>query len=506
MLLVPVVKFVFTCTMLFSLLFLFVLADAAEIRRDNDIVKRANVCYGALGCFSTDGAFGVSAQRPLTVVPESPDKIKTMFKLYTREHKTTPQDLDARRLDSLATVWTNFKSVPVKFIVHGFIDDTDVSPWLRDMKDEFLKAGDFNVVIVDWSGGNLLPYTQATANTRVVGAQIAAVIKKLIEVKGRHAADFHIIGHSLGSHIAGYAGERVPGLGRISGLDPAGPYFENTDKTVRLDPSDAAFVDVIHSDATSLIQLGLGIKQTVGHLDFYPNLGHDQPGCTRNPFTQIADWGVIQGAMEVVCCNHLRAIKFFTESINSQCPYMGTPCNNEDDYKNGKCTTCGSTGCAAMGYHSDRNKPPSGQTRKFFTTTSDKRPFCQYHLNIAVKLNPTTGAEERGELYAIVTGDKSTTPKVLLNSSPISFQVGKVYHFTLGSSVDVGNVRSITLFWNHIGPLLNPLQWNILGLRNPKLFIDEVDVQRLEANVDLHLCSAGQSVETDHSIVLSTRC
>lgn len=48
------------------------------------------------------------------------------------------------------------------------------------MKDEFLKAGDLNVVIVDWSGGNLLPYTQATANTRVVGAQIASVIKKLI--------------------------------------------------------------------------------------------------------------------------------------------------------------------------------------------------------------------------------------------------------------------------------------------------------------------------------------
>jgi predicted alpha/beta hydrolase len=27
----------------------------------------------------------------------------------------------------------------------------------------------------------------------------------------------HIIGHSLGAHIAGYAGDRTPNLGRITG-------------------------------------------------------------------------------------------------------------------------------------------------------------------------------------------------------------------------------------------------------------------------------------------------
>lgn len=47
------------------------------------------------------------------------------------------------------------------------------------MKDELLTNGDYNVILVDWGGGSGIPYTQATANTRVVGAVIAKLIQNL---------------------------------------------------------------------------------------------------------------------------------------------------------------------------------------------------------------------------------------------------------------------------------------------------------------------------------------
>lgn len=46
------------------------------------------------------------------------------------------------------------------------------------------------------------------------------------------------------------------------------PKFANVAPGGRLDSSDAHFVDVIHSCAGIL-----GIKESIGHIDFYPNNG-----------------------------------------------------------------------------------------------------------------------------------------------------------------------------------------------------------------------------------------
>lgn len=71
----------------------------------------------------------------------------------------------------------------------------------------------------------------------MVGLEIAYLIKKLQQDHDLRPEDVHLIGHSLGAHTAGYAAERTPGLGRITGLDPAEPYFQGMGPQVRLDPS-----------------------------------------------------------------------------------------------------------------------------------------------------------------------------------------------------------------------------------------------------------------------------
>lgn len=85
------------------------------------------------------------------------------------------------------------------------------------MRRELLKKGDWNVITVDWAGGSLPLYTQATANTRLVGLELAHFLNYLVRHFGLDPGHVHMIGHSLGAHTAGYAGERVPGIARITG-------------------------------------------------------------------------------------------------------------------------------------------------------------------------------------------------------------------------------------------------------------------------------------------------
>jgi pancreatic triacylglycerol lipase len=51
--------------------------------------------------------------------------------------------------------------------------------------------------------------TQATANTQIVGAEVSLLINEVILNHQGNRMLFHIIGHSLGAHAAGYAGSRI---------------------------------------------------------------------------------------------------------------------------------------------------------------------------------------------------------------------------------------------------------------------------------------------------------
>lgn len=80
------------------------------------------------------------------------------------------------------------------------------------------------MICVDWEAGAALPnYVRAAANTRLVGKQLALLMKNLQDTKQLNLSRVHFIGFSLGAHVSGFAGSELPGLKRITGLDPAGP-------------------------------------------------------------------------------------------------------------------------------------------------------------------------------------------------------------------------------------------------------------------------------------------
>ncbi|KAH9489615.1 Pancreatic lipase- protein 2 [Bulinus truncatus] len=466
-------------------------------------IEEESTCYGSLGCFTTDGPFASSLLRPLSLKPQSPVQLRTVFKLYTREIINEPQDLQAIHTENVSTIFSHFKQRKTKIIVHGFMDNPALTNWQKRLKDEFLIQGDYNVIIVDWSKGNLPPYSLAVANSRVVGAQIAELINELTEAKNVTPGDFHLIGHSLGAQVCGYAGERISGLGRITGLDPAGPYFDYTDPVVRLDPTDAAFVDVIHTDIEADMAIAMGMKQPAGHLDFYPNLGRDQPGCSRDPWSKIIEWGLVQGVEEIIACNHLRAVHFFIESVNSQCPFIGYACESEEEFTSGRCNTCLSIGCASMGLHADKNKPPTGEAWKIFLTTGDRRPFCQYHLDVTVKFSAADRIN-RGQFFVVFHGDDRSTEEIRLNQSPMDIKAGDVYTFKVGTSKAIGTLRAMTILFYHYSPVVNDDN-DTQQTETPKLYLQEVEVHVKETGAKTRFC-ANVRLEDGESVSISKIC
>lgn len=99
-----------------------------------------------------------------------------------------------------------------------------------------------------------------------------------------------LVGHSLGGQITGFVGKHVykhtgQKLPRIIALDPAGPLFVQRPDDKRLNKDDAEVVEVIHSDGGTF-----GFKDATGTIDFFPNGGSSQPGCTRIDLVDITSF------------------------------------------------------------------------------------------------------------------------------------------------------------------------------------------------------------------------
>ncbi|KAL1505846.1 hypothetical protein ABEB36_005309 [Hypothenemus hampei] len=248
------------------------------------------------------------------------------------QYKENGENVTVSLSDNDSTSLIELKSGKIVFMIHGWRAAGNVS-WIVDMAKAFQNIGVTNTLAVDWSPIAQENYIAAAADTKDVGRLFGNWLLNLTDTN--NLKNIHLVGHSLGAHVSGFTGkilnETGASIGRISGLDPAGPLFEfpiEQSESNRLSPTDAKLVDTYHTNKGFL-----GFRTPCAQQDFYVNNGGPiQPGCGNiNVITAIT-------------CSHEYSHIFFTKTIGSD-NYLGKKCK----YLLDTWLTCNNNGAIIVG-------------------------------------------------------------------------------------------------------------------------------------------------------------
>ncbi|XP_059392033.1 hepatic triacylglycerol lipase-like isoform X1 [Carassius carassius] len=393
-------------------------------------------------------------------------------------------------------------SDPLVLIIHGWTMNGRMEPWIFNLASALkVRLERVNVFISDWRKLALQPYPVAAKNSRQVGRDVATLLKWLEEVAQLSMDDVHLIGYSLGAHVAGFAGSHFRGLrkvGRITGLDPAGPHFEGLPAFDRLSPDDAQFVDAVHTFTGSSIMPGVGIKQSVAHVDFYPNGGSFQPGCKMlDIYSNVFQYG-LQGVPKTIKCAHERAVKLFTDSlINASQPLIGYRCRDDSAFSRGLCLDCKQLRCNTLGFAVRHDRPGRSATGLYLRTTPQP-PYRVFHYQIRVLLKNLIEPLE-ASLSVTLHGIGGESPELPINLHQESGAL-KSFSSLLAVASDLGRLRSVRLVWK--GDLVwsswmrrvrNIMSWNSSD-RDPELSVWRICIKSGESQDKTWFCgSAGGS-------------
>ncbi|MEO1210940.1 MAG: hypothetical protein AAFX78_15555 [Cyanobacteria bacterium J06638_20] len=167
------------------------------------------------------------------------------------------------------------RSQPTYVLTHGWrVENGQTeSNWVELAESIRDVAPDANVVFMDWGAlGNTPNYVRAANSVNRVGRRLG----KFLANQTLDATTTQVIGHSLGAHVSGIAGDTYDDLtglsiGTIVGLDPAGPSFEpvlgfgGRGPKQRLDAMDSDRAIAFHTSRT------LGFDNELADLDLYVN-------------------------------------------------------------------------------------------------------------------------------------------------------------------------------------------------------------------------------------------
>ncbi|XP_059506002.1 lipase member H-like isoform X2 [Stegostoma tigrinum] len=306
------------------------------------------------------------------------------------------------------------------FLIHGYRPFGSPPNWLNKMIRKLQAVDDINLIIVDWNrGATTINYSVAVANTKRVAEILGDMIDNILKIGGSLNL-IHMIGVSLGAHISGFVGSRFSGqIGRITGLDPAGPLFRGKGVEDRLDPADAQLVDVLHTDFD-------GKKYMV--------------------------------------CDHQRSVYLYISSMNSTCNITVYPCTSYEDFLDARCTEHDKT-YPIFGYHIEkwRNNHLMKFPNKVYFQTSTQAPYCMYYYLLdIITWNKNT---RKGYITVGMTGENGAVVKAEANRYAKSFEKFKEVTLLVSVNEDVGNISSISLTFSSAYLVEPKLKLGILRMK-----------------------------------------
>ncbi|KAK7939659.1 hypothetical protein WMY93_002985 [Mugilogobius chulae] len=393
-------------------------------------------------------------------------KLQVRYLLLTRSNLDCAQAFSQESLSKTRLPPHFNTSLMSKVIVHGYRAMGSKPSWVMELAEVLLKSEDVNVLIVDWVYGASFAYNLVVESYKEVSVQISVLINQL-QKQGSRLESFHFIGVSLGAHVAGFVGTLFEGkIGRITALDPAGPMFKRADTFDRLDPSDAKFVDAIHTDSDYF-----GISIPVGHIDFFLNGGNDQTGCARSRFASMYGY---------VICDHMRALHVYMSALNGSCALTALPCTSYEDFLMGKCVDCsvfkGTCPTIGLSENSGITVSPVPKEQKVFLITTSSEPFCAHHILVELEVASLDKSAEM-EL-TLVKGSQKVEKRLRLQTDTT------VYRTVLAHPAPLCEIDSISVrntgarFYRQADIHIRSVCLSQLPRREAPLCVNKFDVRR----------------------------
>ncbi|KAM9849375.1 lipoprotein lipase [Aulostomus maculatus] len=335
-------------------------------------------------------------------------------------------------------------------VIHGWTVTGLFESWVPKLVSAlYNREPKSNVIVVDWLSRASQHYPTSAAYTKLVGRDVAKFVTWLQREQQFLWEKIHLLGYSLGAHVAGVAGHLSDHkINRITGLDPAGPTFEHADAQSTLSRDDAQFVDVLHTNTRGSPDRSIGIQRPVGHIDIYPNGGTFQPGCDiQNTLLGIAKGGIrgLQNMDQLVKCSHERSIHLFIDSLlNFKQQSMAYRCSSKEAFNKGLCLSCRKNRCNKLGYNV--NKVRTARSAKMYLKTREMMPYKVFHYQVKVHFfckDQLSFTEQPMKISLYGThGEKEDIAFVL----PV-MNGNTTLSFLVTTDVDIGDLMIVKLRW-----------------------------------------------------------